>query len=501
MSDSKFLMGRTVTRAEFEQMKAAMSGEQGKQMAEAMVAMESAFGGGDGPVETRYLDVPFPAAVPEKDARAAMELVRYGYADSWFDKLKVEIDLFWIPNPELVKVAVDWGQKLPEEPRFDEKQLVHTSEIPCPEGEEAKIAGALKPKATISTATGVKVLVFKAADVGKDRDGWSLTLLDRNNISLKRPAGADEAVVAAFDASGRRLDWSSTGSTVAHASGKPVWELEWDDLTEDKFTRTYTASYHGFPAEVRVAVPTSRVEVAAPLTVVLAPKTGGGPPAGARFARARDVKFAELTEKQVREQTVVRFSRNQAEMEKGQPTVKLQLPACDNSAYATLEFEDFELPGCSGFETVNGGTDFTTYAATRRFTAEDGTMDFPKLKRIKGAVKVRYPRRVQVLRGKKGAVGPVTIEVKGVRVGVSYDPEKAPGLEENVESFMPDDLERVVARHESGHALRRLPFQGMHSTEKGMRREYEFWGTPAEVEVRLPSDYVEFRVPIDVKVE
>ncbi len=502
MADSKFLMGRTITRDEFQQMKAAMSGEQGRQMAEAMSAMENAFGGEQGPVETKILAVPFPAAVSEKEARTALERVRYGYADTWFGKLKIEVDLFWVPNSELVKIAVEWGVESGES-RFDEKQLTYTGEIACPDGEEAAVVNSLRATAKISTATGVKELVFKAADIGKNRDGWTLVSLEKNNLSLRRPAGTDDAVIAGFDSAGRRLDWSSTGTQVVHASGKQLWDLEWDDLTEDKLTSIYTASYHGFPTEVRVAIPTARAEASVPLTVVLAPKSGE-PPAGVRFARARTPKFADLTETQVREQTVVRFSRNQASMEKDQPTVKLHLPPCDNSAYATVVFEEFQLSGESdfaGFETVNGGTDFATYSASRRFTAEGGDMAFPGLKRIRGAATVRYPRRVQVIRAKKGVAGPLTIEIDNVRVAVSYDPEKAPGLEEGTESFLPDDLDRIVARHESGLYLRRLPFQGMHSTEEGMRREYEFWGTPSEVEVRLPSDYVEFTVEIDVKVE
>lgn len=508
MSDSKHLMGRDITRAEFEQMKQAMAGMAPEQIAQMMNAMENAFGGGgEGEPEPATLDVPFPADLDEARVRAAMGHVRHGYGKSWFDKLKIDVELFWIPNPETLKVTIDWPDgPAPAEPgSLDTRSLVYSCEIECPEEELAAMAASLRPTLRLSTASAVKTLVFTAADVGKSRDGWTLVALDRGAVSVRRPPGAEDAILGGFDASGRRLDWSGTGTQVEHSSGKPLWELEWDDLTEDRLSTVMSATFRGRPTVIRVAVPVARVEASLPLKVVMEPKTGEGAPEGYRLAPGRAPRFEEFTEDGARERTLVRFSRNQAMMERGQPTVSLRLPDAGNSAYATVEFSEFVLEGdagaIEGFELVDGGRDHAAHAENRRFTGPDGAMEFPGLRRIRGSARVKYPLRVDVFRGRRGKAGPVELNVLDGTVAVSYDPEAVTGLDADTASFLPDDLERIVARHVSGMLLQRLPFQGYHSTESGVRREFRFWGEPHEVEVRIPSDYVEFEVPIDVKVE
>jgi hypothetical protein len=203
--------------------------------------------------------------------------------------------------------------------------------------------------------------------------------------------------------------------------------------------------------------------------------------------------FIDLTAEQLKEQLEVVSSRCYAVYGFNNPEVRIHLPRCDNSVYASVEFSEPRLLDASGievpYELERGIYDHDTHSDEIRFAPVDvgQTVEFA---RAEGSITLRYPIRMRTVAIRAGASAPagLTVTIDGPFVSWS-DPEEV--LPEAA-SFT--SVEQFRAVDAAGRRLEQNPWKGF-SMQGGVSFDtYAFWGEVAELRIDVVEEWAELEI-------
>lgn len=480
-AEKKIVGGQEITRKQFLLLKAAMAAG-GEQAFESLKGLEE-----PEPSAPRYSPTSLPQEVDEAELRKALSYVRFAYSEAWFDTVRFEIDFSFVPNRETVRAELSWEGRDAVPTRLDSDQGVLSFELPCGKDHVDELLRSLHGHLTLSAAGAFDRIVFTSSEVGTEKSGYLLRELAGNRVAIQLPDGAPHGIIAALDASGHRLAWNSTGQDTFHKDGRKLWDLDWDELKDEDLVATYQAAFCGRVAQVQIHVPRSRVEIRNPVVVVPERKPEGEV-VGTRFRPIEKSRFRDLSAEEVRSGVSIQVRTDP------DPVVEVRLPDVDNSAYADVVVK-VERAVDDRKQVVNDVKfSLTRYSDRCEFHLSEPN---PELRRIVAQVEILYPRKVETVSPPRDGV---RVTLKGPEIGVSWDPSEFPLLEEMFSSLKSPALQPLLAYHESGYLLVRLPSTSYQSRNSETTVKTAFWGDVHRVELRIPAECVSIRRTIEMEI-
>jgi hypothetical protein len=524
----KMLLGRPITREQFEQLDEALA---------AMGAFQQAFNpGGEASWEVlpRYASVPAPEDVAEREALAALGAVRTFSLSPWFGRLRASADFRAVPNFPLVQVDLQWKEvrdaknrkvaflaPLDASGKPDEKgavgfevELAQETELP---ETLAKWKGSAV--ATVKVPVRFQRVSFTAADVGQVKEGITLQAWKGGLVKLDDARGRlAQAELVGLAAQGKRLSRSSYSSEqpeereLLEKLAKTKWE-EVPAVVEPPASQRVlvSATFNGEPARLDVYLVEKTVERKLPIK--LAPGASGSAPAGQPVAAPARALCGEVSEAALRKQVRVFASRTTAMMGYGRPEIAVQFPACDNSLFSEVEFTGLKyldgagkpLPGeveaeSSGFMADAYGQELRLSPKVAEGQEERPDAAFRELARVEGVLKLGFPKvRVLSLSRKAPEAEGAALTLKGNKVTVRLPTTMEGMLAKG--SFLPEHLEELTAYDAKGRLLKRdttsvsSSFSGEH-----VELTVPFFGKPERVDILLVEDRVQVDLPFALKL-
>jgi hypothetical protein len=467
-----------------------------------MKEMEKGLTPSPNPVASVVDPTPIPTGVSGEELDAVLEGFGRSFyiGSSWGRTVRIEGDLYSLPNAARGKVDIDWTSaetaegplEIAEEnefagsPMFSDGQLSSSFDVT----DEIPDSGLVRCEGTLKVTIPIQFesVRFDAADEGATHESGSLSAtLDScvNDVARVAVANFDrehKPAVVARDAAGRRL-----AQRESQTQSAKDWRAD--------------IRFAGTVASVEVFLPVETVT--RELTVVATPepttKDGSyGPVEVPRYVPPRPPpEYARLTSADLAEDLEIVSRRLSSAFEFNEPAIHAHLPLVANSALARVEFEEVDLVAEDGStvecEVVGRGYDEAAYCHRISFQNSDGEpVDFA---RARGQLLVRYPLSLETIRLTSDAP-----EQGGVRAsfdGPSVKIEIEGGSSEDLEwlaGHRRDDTLVLLAYDATGRALRRLPMTSW--SDRGI--SLAFWGTPVAVSIVRPTEVDDIATAFDV---
>jgi hypothetical protein len=194
----------------------------------------------------------------------------------------------------------------------------------------------------------------------------------------------------------------------------------------------------------------------------------------------------------------------------GRPEIAVQLPACDNSAFAEVEFAGLKYLDAAGkpvpgeVEAESSGYMADAFGQELRLSrkvaeGQEAPPDaaFRELARVEGVVKLSYPKlRALSLSRKAPEAEGALLTLKGSKVTVRIS-AMLEGMLANG-SFLPEHLQQLTAYDAKGRMLRQdTSSTASHTSYVGESAEMTvpFFGKPERVDILLVDERVYVDLP------
>jgi len=217
-----------------------------------------------------------------------------------------------------------------------------------------------------------------------------------------------------------------------------------------------------------------------------------------RYEKRADPVFSVFPPASLQKSVRVEAARSYAVFGYNTPTVRLRLPALDNSAYAVVRFVDATPVSADGkalpHKLEQGLYDPETHATEVRFVSGERKTLVP-LARAVGRIAIRYPIQVRTTAVPAGSP-------EAQRFGISIDgpyvkyPEKSLGVPDTTAI---SGAEPIRAYDAAGKRLERYDsVQKWESADGVSSRTIAFWGPVASVRFDVVEKWSEVEIPFDV---
>ncbi|WP_375773088.1 hypothetical protein NR798_20080 [Archangium gephyra] len=466
-----------------------------------------------------------PVALDAPDALALLDevgpFIMLRRDESFYSKLLVGADLGALPNHGLGQVRFQLESLQDEQGQpvaFDQ----HTGREWGPTGGAyATFDVALEPplrsdkdlrgwtgrvKAWVRLPLGASEATFTPADVGQQKQG--VTLVSWKDAQVVMEADSDaflQGDTVALAAGGRRLELLPplVEYPVQRAFFEELEKRPWESLparveAPPGFGRVrVTWRLEGQPKALRVHQAERFVE-----RELTRPVSFSHRPAGTSRAGAVEPVLCEgLTERQLRARVKVHATRVLERDHHGTPLLALELPACANSAFATLTFERLELLDAAGkvlpedayAQEAHGREE--AYGAEYWFTRSQWEDKLPVVHSVRGRLRVRLPdfQRRTLTRGAGFTPGatPGEVRLQGTRAfheALEWD---------NETDFQSGPFQAITAWDARNRLLPRQRSSWDRALPRGTFLEWgeTFAGTPDHVVLILKKGEVEVTLP------
>lgn len=208
--------------------------------------------------------------------------------------------------------------------------------------------------------------------------------------------------------------------------------------------------------------------------------------------------FRAFSEAQLRSEIRIVPARSYAMFGYNTPEVRIQLPRCANSAYASIEFGTATLLDAKGaevpFELEEGGYEASKYSDEIRFSPKEGE-GILAFAQVRGHVKVKYPLSVTTLSATKAKPGPAALAVKLDGPFVAFAEEEAK---------LPDaafsELHPARAYDAAGRQLEAFSYSESGYDDSGAYlKRMAFCGEVARLELDSIEGWAELELDYDLK--
>jgi hypothetical protein len=217
-----------------------------------------------------------------------------------------------------------------------------------------------------------------------------------------------------------------------------------------------------------------------------------------RYEKRPDPAFSVLPPASLPKSVRVAAARSYAVFGYNTPTVRLRLPALDNSVYAVVRFLHAKAVSADGkalpHELEQGLYDPETHSTEVRFVAADRKALVPLVRAV-GRTAIRYPIQIRTTAVRAGSPDARRLEISIDGPYVKYS-EKSLGLPD---ATAISGAEPIRAYDAAGKRLERYDsVQKWESTDGVSRKTIAFWGPVASVRFDTVDKWSELEIPFDL---
>ncbi|MHB0936192.1 MAG: hypothetical protein ACYC6A_07350 [Armatimonadota bacterium] len=443
----------------------------------------------------QYDHTPVPADIDGEKITSALAEMKDGLFFlrniSIGDYVEVEFDAHLVPNGSYARLDCAWEKLIttdgkniirpPTRQEIENNRWRVNPRIYITE-REAKPAFA-QGKVTVRVPCAFARLEFAANEVGvtKEAAPMAVTLKGCSDftaiLQIERTAG-EEPIVILRDVAGQRLKLYSTGKTTIQQ--KPLLSY----------------GMHGTIAKVEIWYPTQFVSETLDVTATTMPtvmRVEAPVINTPRYAPATALPEGTAIDQATLEaQTSVTVARHTGAMGFNAPVIAVKLPPAANSHFVRVDFSQAKLYAADG-AAITGRKAFQEYdaAACTQGMRFEGVKDFA---RAAGSVTIRYPGRLSTvtLTPAQSQAGALTVEFHGAILAFAGLPDV------DYPAIAADEFPCILVYDADGRRLKRIPYSGSEVRNTVPWKKFAFWGTPAEVRVVVPDNWLTLTLPFEM---